>query len=246
MWTREQLKTKSKAAFFRNYWITVLAGLIFTAINYSPVSGRNSYDTVTDYVQNTDSGSIIDQISSNILVMGVVFFIVAGLAVMVAKIFIGNLLYIGCERFFMENSEKKASLKLVLAGFNSGEYGKKVLTMFLRGLYTTLWSLLLIIPGVIKSYEYSMIPYILAENPNISRERAFQISKAMMMGQKANAWVLDLSYIGWEILGALTLGIVNVFFVTPYHEGAWVELYKVNREKVLQSNEATPMELPGF
>ena len=62
-----------------------------------------------------------------------------------------------------------------------------------------------------ESYEYKMIPYILAENPRISRKRAFEISKNMMDGEKWNAFVLDLSFIGWNLLSTITFGIVGVF-----------------------------------
>ena len=75
--------------------------------------------------------------------------------------------------------------------------------MFLKGLFQGLWSLLFVIPGIIKSYEYRMIPYILSENPNISRKRAFEISKQMMKGNKWDTFVLDLSFIGWQILSGI-------------------------------------------
>ena len=84
----------------------------------------------------------------------------------------------------------------------------------LRGLKTFLWGLLLVIPGIIKSYEYRMIPYILSENPGMDTKRAFQLSAEMMYGQKWNAFVLDLSFILWLILGAITCGLVNVFLCT--------------------------------
>ena len=66
-----------------------------------------------------------------------------------------------------------------------------------------------IVPGIVKYYEYLMVPYILAENPNMNQKEVFQISKRMMMGQKWNTFVLDCSFIGWRILEGITLGIVN-------------------------------------
>lgn len=78
-----------------------------------------------------------------------------------------------------------------------------VKTQFLRSLFTVLWTLLLIVPGIVKSYEYRMIPYILAENPSISSKRAFELSKKMTDGEKMNIFVLDLSFIGWSLLGLL-------------------------------------------
>ena len=81
------------------------------------------------------------------------------------------------------------------------------------------------IPGIIKGYEYMMIPYLLAENPDMSRQDAFAESKRMMDGNKMDAFVLDLSFIGWFILGAITFNIVNILYTTPYMELAHAELY---------------------
>ena len=78
-----------------------------------------------------------------------------------------------------------------------------VLVMFLKNLFTSLWTLLFVIPGIVKHYEYLMIPYILAENPGMDRKEAFQISKRMMDGQKMETFILDLSFIGWILLSAI-------------------------------------------
>ena len=100
---------------------------------------------------------------------------------------------------------------MIVDGFLNGAYLRNVATIFCRDLYTALWTLCLVIPGIVKSYEYKMIPYILAENPRISRKRAFEISKNMMDGEKWNAFVLDLSFIGWNLLSTITFGIVRSF-----------------------------------
>jgi len=72
------------------------------------------------------------------------------------------------------------------------------------------------VPGIVKAYEYRMIPYLMAEDPTMTKDRAFAESKRMMTGQKWNTFVLDLSFIGWYILSAFTLGILAVFYVAPY------------------------------
>lgn len=97
--------------------------------------------------------------------------------------------------------------------------------MFCRGLFTLLWSLLFIIPGIIKAYEYRMIPYLLAENPDMDMSEAFARSKEMMMGNKWEAFVLDLSFIGWYFLSAFTCGILSIFYVKPYVQLTNTELY---------------------
>lgn len=99
----------------------------------------------------------------------------------------------------------------MLDGFRSGHYVNIVLTMFLRDLFTTLWSLLLVVPGIVKHYEYLMVPYIIAENPAMDYKEAFQISKQMMDGEKMEAFIMDLSFIGWYLLSAVTCGLLAIF-----------------------------------
>lgn len=95
--------------------------------------------------------------------------------------------------------------------------------MLLKNIKVFLWTLLFVIPGIIKSYEYQMIPYLLAEDPSLSSEEAFARSRHMTMHHKFDMFVLDLSFIGWRILGNLL--IIGNWFVNPYYEGVLAELY---------------------
>lgn len=113
----------------------------------------------------------------------------------------------------------------LLSAFRSGYYGNVVKTMFFRDLFTFLWSLLFIIPGIIKSYEYKMVPYLLAEYPDMDRKEVFARSRDMMYGQKWNTFVLDLSFIPWNILSTITFGLVGLFYVSPYQDATYAELY---------------------
>lgn len=79
-------------------------------------------------------------------------------------------------------------------------------------------------------YEYMMVPFILAENPDMSRKEVFALSKKMMTGNKWKAFVLDLSFLGWNILGCITLGILNVLFVVPYQNLTKAELYQTLKD----------------
>jgi len=250
MWTRAELKSRGKESIRRNYWLVVLVALI-AGILSGEFTGNVSYNGIKDEIRDAAySGNALEFLRSPeflvvltaLLGIAVVFFI----GFTLIQIFVGNPLMVGCSRFFVENSDRKARFRLVGAAFQGGSYTNIVLTMFLRGLFTRLWTLLLIIPGIVKSYEYSMIPYILAENSYISRERAFQISKQMMQGQKFDAFVLDLSFFGWMILSAFTCGILDVFYVMPYRKTTWAEFYKVNRQMALQNGIAAPEELQGF
>lgn len=100
----------------------------------------------------------------------------------------------GC-RFFMCNREDHSDLNHLLIGFQSGHYGNVVKIMFLRSIKIFLWSLLFVIPGIVKAYEYAMIPYLLSEDPGINRKTAFATSKEMTSGEKLNMFLLDFSFL---------------------------------------------------
>ena len=96
-------------------------------------------------------------------------------------------------------------------------YGRKLGGTLLVYLYTFLWSLLFVIPGIIKGYSYAMTPYILARYPNVSAENAITLSRRIMNGRKADLFVVDLSFIGWHLLSILTFGLLSIFYVIPYY-----------------------------
>lgn len=98
-------------------------------------------------------------------------------------------------------------------------------TSFLVGLYTFLWSLLLIVPGIVKGCSYSQAMYILAEDPTIGASEAINRSKAMMEGHKMEYFLLGLSFFGWAILGAFTLGILYIWLI-PYMQTTYANYYK--------------------
>ena len=102
--------------------------------------------------------------------------------------------------------------------------------MFLRNIFTALWYIT-IVGGVIKTYEYRMIPYILAENPKIKRKEAFKLSKQMMKGNKWKTFILDISFFGWNLLSIITMGLLSIFYVNPYSAATNAELYIALKEQ---------------
>lgn len=117
---------------------------------------------------------------------------------------------------------KKPDAKDAFAGFDDFWTGFKA--MFLVGLFTFLWSLLFVIPGIIKSFSYSQTMMIVAENKGISAREAINRSKAMMDGRKMDYFVLGLSFIGWGLLCCITLGIAAIW-VGPYVQATMVNFY---------------------
>ena len=98
-------------------------------------------------------------------------------------------------------------------------------TNFFRSLYVFLWSLLLIVPGIMKSYSYAMVPYILAEEPELDTDAALARSTALMDGNRMRLFCLHFSFIGWDILASLTFGIGHIF-LTPYKQAANAAFYR--------------------
>ncbi|MCQ2507662.1 MAG: DUF975 family protein [Dorea sp.] len=183
------------------------------------------FNRITEIVGKVLPAGVTTLVSG--LVFGVASLALTVMAVfwMIFNIIITNVLNVGGARFFVMNSFQPQKIGEILWGFRERRFKNLVITMFLRELYTVLWTLLFIIPGIIKSYEYRMIPYILAENPDMDRREVFARSKEMMMGQKMNAFVLDLSFFGWYILNALTLGCSGFFYSNPYKLATDAELF---------------------
>ena len=104
-------------------------------------------------------------------------------------------------------------------------FGDAFCLKFLQGLFIFLWSLLLIFPGIMKAYAYSMAPFIMAENPNMTAREALQASEELMYGHKMDLFILELSFIGWGLLSALTLGIGSLW-LNPYMQAAHAAFYR--------------------
>ena len=162
------------------------------------------------------------------LIVFIMMFVVLMAVVILLDVFIFNPLEVGCKKYYLRNLNEPAQVGNIGYAFDNN-YKNITKTMFFRDLFTVFWTLLFIIPGIVKSYEYQMIPYLLADNPQMTKEQAFEESKRMMQGQKWKAFVLDLSFIGWNILSALTLGILGIFYVQPYMDATHAALYEALR-----------------
>lgn len=192
--------------------------------------------------QDADAETLFEAVSEHdgrsplmlMLFVLIVFVLIIVVAIIALQILVFYPLEVGAARFFTRNLNQRAEVKEVAYAFDHG-YVESVKALFFRDLFTLLWSLLLIIPGIVKSYEYRMIPYLLADDPAMTCERAFAESKRMMDGNKWGAFVLDLSFIGWHLLSALTLGILDVFYVSPYVHMTAAALYEELRYGDVQS-----------
>ncbi len=240
MFDRKEAKARSKVALKSNYWRTFLVALILFAIigsgaatfNTASGSGVSNYSEkyeIEEEEYRNDLELFIGEIGEGRFVAIVIAIIVAlcltGIVALIIDIFLLNPLEVGCRRFFLENSDAPAPLGNLAYGFDHG-YLRTVGAIFRRDLYMVLWSLLFVIPGVVKYYSYFLVPYILIDNPDISGGEAITLSRNMMKGHKWEAFVMELSFILWYFLCAITLGLVAVFYVNPYIAGTHAEFYK--------------------
>lgn len=156
------------------------------------------------------------------------FFVAVFIALMFSfalKVFVFNPIQVGCMKWYLKNrTEDKPKLRILVDTFVNG-YLRTVWIMFLRDIFTFLWLCLFIVPGIIKSYEYRMIPYLLAENSELTYKEAFGMTKRLMDGNKMDTFVLDISFLPWILLSAITCGIISVVYVMPYIALTDTELY---------------------
>lgn len=166
----------------------------------------------------------IESFRLNEIGLGVEFIITAVVAI-AFSIFIAKPLTVAGKRYFIRaRQEDNTKILEIIEVFKKGNWINISIIMFLKSLYNLLWYLT-IIGGIIKAYEYKMIPYILAENPKVDRKKAFKLSKQMMKNNKWKAFLLDASFWGWNILSIFTFGLLNILYVNAYKSATMAELY---------------------
>ena len=180
-------------------------------------------------ITGSDSLGIVILILCSVIVYFLFWFLIKNLfPVVVRRIFLEGLTYsqVTPQRFiFLLRVKKwlKASWSMLVSSF-----------------FYTLWSLT-IVGALIKRYSYFLVPYIVAENPDIGACQAVTLSRKIMKGHKWECFIFELSFLGWSILGSLTLGIFNIFFTNPYKTAAFTQYYAqlraLAREKKIPGSE---------
>ncbi|HIQ75633.1 MAG TPA: DUF975 family protein [Candidatus Cottocaccamicrobium excrementipullorum] len=240
MWTRAELKSRAKAGLKRYYWYGLLVSFVAGILGASSGGGGAlpsfSGSLGGSYMEGSEvgvSGHVTAyDIGFAMILLSIILAVCA--AVFLFSIFVSNVVYVGKCRYFTISSleQQNAGFEELFGCFKKGRYMNVVKIQFFRGLYEFLWSLLLIIPGIVKHYEYYMVPYLAAEYPDMDRKEVFRLSRQMMAGNKFATWVLELSFIGWYLLGLLACCIGGIF-VNPYYEATMAELYLKLREERL-------------
>ncbi len=233
MRTRQEIKAIGKERFKANYWNCVGACfLVMLAIGV--ISGLFSGGQ-TQAIMSGDESAMVSA-SSTSSIGSLVIAIISGP------------LEIGLGYFFIKNilgAVDEINVGTPFVSAFSGNFGRKLGGYLWMELFTFLWSLLLIIPGIIKSFSYALTPYILADCPNVKAKDALKLSMRIMAGKKWQLFVFCLSYIGWGLLSCLTLGILSIFYVSPYMNSSLACWYLEAREDALRNGVITMGQLEG-
>jgi len=215
----------AKASLKGNY---LKAFLISLVLSFASGSGNGSSGSTGEIGKKTG-----EYLSKNprafVIVVAIIILSIA------FRLLLGYSLEVGSKKYYSSLGQFKSSIAGYYSyAFDSTNYKGIISTMLLRDIYNFLWSLLFIIPGIIKAYSYRMVPFILTDNPNMGPDNAITLSRRMMDGSKFDSFVLDLSFIGWYILGLLAF-VVGIFFVNPYVYATEAQLYLVLRKNAFNS-----------
>ena len=138
---------------------------------------------------------------------------------------VGIIINYGVSNVYLKVARAQPAVyKDVTIGFAPNDVQKYLITSLLAIMWIFLYSLLLIIPGIIKAYEYSQILYVALDKPNLSPKEILAESSRIMNGNKANLFLLQLSFIGWALLVVVTLGLANIY-VVPFYQMTHTEFY---------------------
>ncbi|MDS0528445.1 DUF975 family protein [Clostridium sp. SHJSY1] len=225
MWSRGELKDRAKLVLRKIYLKALLIAIVISLAEGGDGWGNGS----SFHFRSAEDFYVFRH-----------WWLLSGgvLSILVLRILIGYSLEVGGRKYFVQSAQYKDSGKCFSFAFDGKNYIEIVKTMLVTNIFIFLWTLLLIIPGIIKCYAYRMVPYILADNPNIGVMRAIELSNEMTKGHKFDIFILDLSFLGWYFLGMLAFGI-GIIFVFPYDYATNAELYlnlRKNYEGVILNN----------
>ena len=223
MWTRSELKDKAKDLLRKNYLPLLVVSFILALVGYHSSNSNTTFRNRQDFVSyDFGSGLHFSPLLGSrwLIILGII------LAILLLMILVGSAIQVGCMKIYIEATKKQHVEWYHMGSAFKNNWLTVIGTLFLTDLLILLGFLLLIVPGVILTYSYKMVPYILADHPELSVMEVMAMSREMTNGQKMDIFILDLSFIGWFLLGGLAFGI-GTFFVYPYYDATLTELYHV-------------------
>ena len=218
-------RASARAALAGKWGLAVGVGLLAGLLGGSETTGFSSNIRVdTDTVEQVASNGELSTGVLTVLLLMLPFVLAVGFIFTVIAFSLGSIVSVGYARFNLNLIDgEKASVGDLFSFFPS--WWRAILTNLLRNLFIALWTLLFIIPGIIATYNYAMTSYILAENPDMKPMDALRESKDLMYGHRWRFFCMRFSFIGWSMLGVLSLGI-GFLWITPYIQAATADFYR--------------------
>lgn len=229
MFSSGELKKKALLSLKNNWANPLIISLLFVLITGTIASAVSGIILVFTLIPALILSFFIDEVAVTIITQGIHYILSLAVNLIIIPLSLGYINY-----FLMFTKSQKPEIQNLFDGYKKS-FGNSIIASLLMGIYIFLWSLLLIIPGIIKSFSYAMTFYIIADNPTISATDALKRSEAMMKGHKMDYFVLNLSFIGWIILSLFTCGI-GIIFLNPYMETAKAHFYLTLKENFEEEN----------
>ena len=172
-------------------------------------------------VVSSNGGMEFFPVLAGIATYMVIFAVLMGIALFI----FGSIIEVGYSKFNLElvDRQKEAEINTMFGYFQF--WKTTACARLLQSVYILLWSLLFIIPGIVAGYSYAMTGYILAENPELTASEAIERSKQLMTGNRWRLFCLQFSFLGWDLLNILTMGIGSLWLV-PYKQAAQAAFYR--------------------
>ena len=230
----DTLKENAKRSLAINYWLSVAASAVVTILSGL---GSGVSSGISRALNNVDESDI----SLGIVILMLIISLITTTISLAVTFCLTNILTVGQAQYYLKLRKGYPDFMAIFSGFQNGNYSKVFKIMLRKTIYLTLWYLLFIIPGIIYGLAYFMVDYIAAENPDIDSKRAIEISEKTMDGEKANLFLLQLSFIGWILLAILTCGI-GMYFLAPYMQATYTEFYECMKAKAINNGIATAAE----
>lgn len=228
MWTRKDLKNRAKDVLSSTYWMSFAACLLVSLIG-GVIGAFSSGGTALQNMADSNFSATLGFTMFGFSIMSLIF-----------SFFLLYPLAVNLQKFFLNAVTGNTSLNALVFTFKTN-YLNVVKTEFKKAVFIFLWSLLLIVPGIVKSYQYFLVEYLLAENPGMDSTRALQLSKAMMDGNKWRAFVLSLSFILWILLAMIPFGL-GMFFLVPYVNATFTQFYLELKKNAIERGLAEASE----
>jgi len=224
----------ARDALSGKWMIAVLVGLVAmllggtgsdgpqVKLNIDATGANASFEFAGQTIFSTGGG--LDSEVAAFLIGSAIYITIAAIVMAVVYFVLGSIISVGYARFNLELVDRGEPGFETLFGYFTC-WKTTAIARLLQSIYILLWSLLLVIPGIIAAYSYAMTEFILAEQPELTASEAIARSKELMSGNRWRLFCLHFSFIGWDILSSLTLGIGNLW-LRPYKRAAEAAFYR--------------------